>query len=126
MRKKVNLIFATIVFAVVGVFLVEGAEGFCVYNQTDTKIMVTQVAGGIFGKIVDPGEKVCCHYEDRRCNEGGKMDSIVTFNVGKQESTWYKSVCLDFSIKAGGWLLIEKIDGKYMCGSIPPDSVMGK
>ena len=44
--KKFNSVVAVLVFAVFAVFLaVEGAEAFCVYNNTNTNMIVEQTSG---------------------------------------------------------------------------------
>ena len=90
MSKKVNLVLAGLVFAVLMVFLAaEGAEAFCIYNRTDTKIKVHQYGGGrkysSFSAELNPGEKACCNWTNKDCNKKGKRDSTLYFNVQKEE-----------------------------------------
>jgi len=121
MKKKVNLLFAGLVLAGLAVFLAaEGAEAFCVYNNTDIVVEAKQTEGGNFHKRVG-NSKECCNWKEKSCNKGGKRDSIVKFDVYYKVSdnrivpeTVY--ICKDFPIKAGGWLTVtgKKSDG-YKC-----------
>jgi len=106
-----------VVFAVLAVFLaVEGAEAFCVYNNTDKLMNVCQASGSSGAKglkeDIGPGGNACCNWQNKDCNKEGKRDSIVTFNVKKLE-VW--SVCENFPIQAGGTLTIEGEKGNYKC-----------
>ena len=122
MGKKVNSVFAVLVFAGFALFLaVEGADAFCVYNDTtDRIIQVEQVSGGKEGKqfkakLTGTGEKSCCNWQNKDCNKEGKRDSTVTFNVYLGDY-WQKNfICTNFPIKAGGWLTVEGSGGKYKC-----------
>jgi len=49
MKKKVNLVLAGLVLAGLAVFLtVEGAEAFCVYNNTDREVVAAQTPSNFF------------------------------------------------------------------------------
>ena len=124
--RKFNSVVAVLVFAVFAVFLaVEGAEAFCVYNNTDTVIYATQTSGGNFSKSISPGEKECCNWKEISCNgvgsppKRGKRDSTVRFDVDYYTpySPHYtkENCCKDFPIKAGGWLTVEGSGGNYKC-----------
>lgn len=123
MSKKVNLIFAGLVFAALAVFLAaEGAEAFCVYNKTDIKFEAKQVVGGDFYWYIYPGDNACCDWDwqQKYCNKEGKKDSIVMFRVGfwtgAPSSLLWNHICTELPIKAGGWLTVtgNKKDG-YKC-----------
>ena len=125
MNKKVRSIFAGLVFAALALFLaVEGAEAFCVYNNTKNDNMgVRQTSGGNFNKpFIPSGGKECCNWQEKSCNKGGKRDSIVRFDVyervavrDKRGAETFRSICEDFPIKAGGWLTIEGSNNNYKC-----------
>jgi len=124
--RKFNLVIAGLVLAGLAVFLtVEGAEAFCVYNYTDVSIQVNQTSGyktgGGFSAEITPIQWQDCCGRWEPCNEEGKVDSILRFNV-----EWYKTpmrgslkttetICKDFPIKAGGWLNVKGEKGKYQC-----------
>jgi hypothetical protein len=125
MGNKPTLIFAGLVSMVLSVFLVIGsAEAFCVYNKTDKKIGVQERSGhksshGFYGDI-DPGDNKCCNWQNSDCNEEGKMDSIVRFEViiylaPVRIPPYVKEICKDFPIKAGGALTVEGSEGNYKC-----------
>ena len=119
--RKFNSVLVGLVFVVFAVFLmVEGAEAFCVYNNTDIVVEAEQTEGGNFHKRIGSNNE-CCNWKEKSCNKGGKRDSIVKFDV------YYKIsdhrivpekvfICKDFPIKAGGWLTVtgKKSDG-YKC-----------
>ena len=117
MSKKVNLIFAGLVFAALALFLaVEGAEAFCVYNNMDGVIEVEQTSGHKkthgFSGTIDPGDNKCCNWQNSDCNKKGKKDSTVRFDVSYSSgAAGIRSapifLCEDFPIKAGGWLTVE-------------------
>jgi len=96
--------------------------GFCVYNKTSVEIEVTQTAGnrtqrGFWARI-EPGKHACCNWKNKDCNTGGKRDSIVKFTVTRNDIggiNWYKTVCRDFPVKAGGWLEVKKVGDNYFC-----------
>jgi len=127
MKKKVNLVLAGLVLAGLAVFLaVEGAEAFCVYNQTDRRINVEQTGGhkkdSGFVRGIDPGGKECCNWQNKDCNKEGKRDGIVGFSVyywktapGPGPIGVAIDICQDFAIQAGGWLTIEGKEGNYKC-----------
>ena len=111
--RKFNSVIAGLVFVVFAVFLmVEGAEAFCVYNNTNTNMIVEQTSGHGshgFDKKILAGENKCCNWQNKDCNKEGKRDSIVKFTV--KYSPWgavkYYYVCEDFPIRAGGSLTIS-------------------
>ncbi len=77
MYKKVNLIFAGLVFIALTTFpAVEGAEAFCVYNETDTAIRVVESFGSKplheFVVMIEPDEDKCCNWKNEDCNTGRK------------------------------------------------------
>ncbi|MBM4276679.1 MAG: hypothetical protein FJ130_02215 [Deltaproteobacteria bacterium] len=132
MRKKVNLVFAAMLLAVVSAFLVvEGADAFCVYiyadpppqpNYVNDILIVDQSSGGDFWKVMHKGDKECCNWQEKSCNKGGKRDSIVRFSVSyeynAQPGGWdvrSKLICKDFEIQAGGWLTVEGSYGNDRC-----------
>ena len=120
--KKFNSVVAVLVFAVFAVFLaVEGAEAFCIYNNTDAQISVEQTSGhkkthGFVGRI-NPGDNKCCNWQNSDCNKEGKKDSTVRFGVSYKFAGGElpQIICKDFPIKAGGWLTVEGSDVKYKC-----------
>jgi hypothetical protein len=118
MKKKVSLVFATLVFVMLAAFLaVEGAEAFCIYNKADISIIVDQTSGGDFRKPISMGDSECCNWQNKSCNEGGKKDSIVKFNVTDMNKGVFFTggICKDFPIKAGGWLTVRGSGGNYTC-----------
>ena len=120
MKKKVSSIFAGLVLAALAVFLAaEGAEAFCFYNRTDTKIKVHQYGGGrkysSFSAELNPGEKACCNWTNKDCNKKGKRDSTLYFNVQKEEKMHTnENICL-VTIHAGGYVLVTGKNGIYRC-----------
>ncbi len=114
--KKKNIMFTCCFVLGLIVFSYNYTYSFCVYNFTDTNIGVDQVKGGKMVKdffaSLKPGEKACCNWKNRDCNKQGKRDSILKFDVYYGD---YKFICQDFSIKAGGWLLIKGKDKNYAC-----------
>ena len=97
--------------------MVEGADAFCVYNNTDKLMNVVQASGasgakGLNADLSPGGGNACCNWQNKDCNKKGKRDSIVTFTVRKIE-VW--KVCENFPIQAGGWLTIEGKDDDYKC-----------
>jgi len=116
MSKKVNLIFAGLVFAALMVFLAaEGAEAFCVYDKTDKVVRVEQVsghkAGYGFSVKISPDDKQCCHWSNTDCNKEGNKDSRVSFDVFIEHRELYKGderICAAFWIEAGGWMTVVK------------------
>ena len=116
MGKKFNSIFMALVFVALTAFLAAGsAEAFCVYNKTeDSLVIAKQVEGGDFQKDVarGKGNEVCCNWQEKSCNKGGKKDSIVKFTIKRWHQAGsglfpYPIVCEDFPIKAGGWLTVR-------------------
>jgi len=127
--RKFNLVLAGLVLAGLAVFLAaEGAEAFCVYNNTSTfkgnvKIYVEQTGGHEKGRgfkvYIDRGGKECCNWQNKDCNKEGKWDSIVKFTVtaissGAEGETTY-TVCRDFEIQAGGRLTVEGRKNRTSC-----------
>jgi len=118
MKKKVNLVFAALVFAAIAAFLtVEGAEAFCVHNNTDRTMLITQVSGGsFFGSFeenVQPGETRCCNWQNHGCNTHGHQDSPVKFEVSYE--VLKPRVCYSFEIRADGDLYVTGSNGNYSC-----------
>jgi len=118
MKKKVNLVLAGLVLAGLAVFLtVEGAEAFCVYNNTDTLISVYQTGGHKTGrgfhKRIARGENECCNWSAKDCNKEGEKDSIVKFTVSDVNQDL--PICYNVAIQAGGWLTVEGSKGYYKC-----------
>jgi len=116
MDKK---IFAGLVLAGLAVFLtVEGAEAFCVYNNTDV-VVVAEKAGGdfikAFSKKIPSGGNECCNWKNKDCNPKGKRDSTVWFNVRYLKNDIGFDICTSFAIQAGGWLTVEGSNGNYKC-----------
>ena len=123
--RKFNSVFAVLVFAVFALFLaVEGADAFCVYNNTDTRIHAKQTSGqrsshGL-NEMIAPGDKECCNWQNKDCNEKGKRNNLVAFDVGYTGGSsglraYYVDICHDFAIQAGGWMTVEGKDGSYKC-----------
>lgn len=119
MGKKVNLIFAGLVFIALTAFLmVDGAEAFCIYNRTnDIVIKVKQTGGGYyiegerFKEKINPGEHACCNWKNRECNMEGKRDSTVAFVITDINDV---TIC-GISIPAGGWVEVKGKNGVYRC-----------
>lgn len=118
MGKKVNLISAGLVFAVfASLLVVRGADAFCVYNNTDKELHVSEdVNGGSFWRAFEqniaPGGKACCNWKEKSCNKGGKRESIVRFTVRANWAYGTENVtlCQSFPIKAGGSLVVAGSD----------------
>jgi len=129
MKKKVNLVIAGLVLAGLAVFLAaEGAEAFCVYNNTDVHdalgisrrpvVEALQKEGGGFYKRIGSSERGCCNWQEKSCNRGGKIDSIVKIDVYYKQGMILSEtvyICKDFPIQAGGWLTVEGSKGNYKC-----------
>ncbi|MBM4276681.1 MAG: hypothetical protein FJ130_02225 [Deltaproteobacteria bacterium] len=116
MKKKLNLVFAAMVLALLSAFMaVEGAEAFCVYNRTDKVVRVEQVsghkAGYGFSNKISPDDNKCCNWQTSDCNKEGNKDSRVSFDVFTEQREAYKAderICADFWIEAGGWMTVVK------------------
>ncbi len=115
---KGKFIILTIFFLSTFIFIIN-LYGFCVYNNTDTKIRVVEVEGGkswkSFTQTLNPGEKKCCNWKNRDCNVEGKRDSKIDFHVqgaigGSKSPDW--DMCF-ISIKAGGDLIVEGRKNDY-------------
>jgi hypothetical protein len=122
MERKGNSIVIGAFLAMLGLFLAADAEAFCVYNDSTVDIRVQQTAGHKFGKgyagIIRSGQKGCCNWSNSDCNTGGNRDSWVKFKVEHIiVDPWketYKTVCNDFSVRAGGWLTVtDKCKANY-------------
>ena len=123
--KKVNLVLAGLVFAVLMVFLAaEGAEAFCIYNKTDIEISATQTSNHKlfkgFTQTIPVGEKRCCDWKNKDCNKEGKQDSLVKFDVfitgifGAHYSG-NVPICQGFEITADGGITVKGNANKYSC-----------
>jgi len=129
MSKKVNLVFIGLFFAAIAIFLmVKDTEAFCVYNETDALIKVQQTSGHKtfqgFSEYIDPGDKKCCNWGNTDCNKEAKRDSIVKFTVSYVivveqpffgPTTYYRTVCFEFPIKADDRLTIKGHRDNYRC-----------
>ncbi|PKN33254.1 MAG: hypothetical protein CVU61_14140 [Deltaproteobacteria bacterium HGW-Deltaproteobacteria-19] len=118
-KKKKAVLFAVwIVSAIFLCLTAEGADAFCVYNNTDKEFNAAECHGGKtakgFEKNLKPGDHACCNWENKDCNEKGKKDSIVAFNVMFTQVDM-DNACLDFPVKAGGWLSVSGKNGRYKC-----------
>ena len=65
-----------------------GAIGFCIYNQTDSRLFFIvetlndrQEPTISFRKWIDSAETACCTPQDTKCNPLGKDDSKMSFYV---------------------------------------------
>ncbi len=91
------------------------ASAFCVYNDSDMRLTVQQVTGCLqfecFQKAIKPGEKACCNWKNKGCNNQGQRDSELKFNVLFLETLY----CQEVKVKAGGWLVIKGADKKITC-----------
>jgi len=129
MKKRVNLVIAGLVLAGLAVFLtVEGAEAFCVYNNTDMRVheqLLVQQTGGHktgrgFHKYIPAGENECCNWQNKDCNKEGKRDSIVRLDVSywghvPDAPDYTYPICHGVEIKAGGWVTVKGEKGNYKC-----------
>lgn len=76
------------------------AYGFCVYNQSSSKVLVKQqymgnsVESGLFAATLAPGEKSCCHWTDKTCNFSAERRRPLPFKV---DYTTYKTVPMSFN-----------------------------
>ncbi len=70
------------------IFVSSSAIGFCIYNQTDSRLFFMvetlnakheQIVS--FRKWIDSGESACCSSQDTKCNPMGKDDSKMSFYV---------------------------------------------
>ena len=118
MGKKVNLIFAGLVFIALTAFLaVDSAEAFCIYNRTnDIVIKVKQTGGGVvlvkgFKAKINPGEHACCNWKNKDCNLKCKRDSTVAFVITYINGD---TMC-GISIPAGGYVEVKGKNGAYSC-----------
>ena len=121
MGKKFSSIFMAVVFAALTTFVaVEGAEAFCVYNNTDIRIYVAKIGGRDrdFKKDIPTGRNVCCDWQTEDCNPTEKGDSVVRFYVSTQiQQHGERTLCERFPIKVGGKLVVEGKDGHYLCST---------
>jgi len=124
MNKKVQSVFMAVVFAVLTAFpMVERADAFCVYNNTNGALKVEQTSGGDFSAgatfyspSIYPGEKKCCNWQTKSCNNEGGRESIVRFDAWFEDGVKKNYSCRNFPIKAGGWLTVEgTMGGKCTC-----------
>ena len=116
MRGKLILAFLGVLFF--GLMAAD-VHAFCVYNQTDRTINVTQTSGfrGYFVKFsvaIVPNDNRCCNWQNPDCNTSGKRDGIVAFDVYPQSHLSKKIIC-HVQIQAGGWLTVEGSNGNYRC-----------
>ena len=109
-KKRLSAFFA--VWFVSAIFLcltAEGADAFCVYNNTDLEFQVQETHGGKkfkeFIKRINPGDHACCNWKNKDCNTKGKKDSTVKFLVAFTQVDMI-NVCVDVPVKAGGWLSV--------------------
>lgn len=121
MGKKVNLIFAGLVFAVFAAFLwVEEADAFCVYNKSNKTFNVDQISGGKvagFGGFMArlrPGESACCHWSNPDCNKGPHKDDPVGLDVWFGFAEAPNPVC-KVEIPACGWIEIIATKDYFKC-----------
>lgn len=118
MGKKLNFIFAGLVFIALTAFLaVDGAEAFCIYNRTDDIVIkVKQTGGGVvlvkgFKAKINPKEHACCNWKNSDCNLKGKRDSTVAFVITDINN---ETIC-GISIPAGGYIEVKGKNGAYRC-----------
>ncbi len=114
------------VLAILAVFLVGTANlsAFCIYNHTDTLIIVDEISGGRvlshFNEYINPGKKSCCNWKNKGCNKKHKRDSKLKFKVSvgvktvNGDATAYGDICKNI-IKAGGALVVTGKNGHYSC-----------
>jgi hypothetical protein len=119
MGKKVNLIFAGLVFIALTAFLaVDCAEAFCIYNRTDDIVIKVKQTGGqatfgVFKETINPGEHACCNWKNFDCNTEGKRDSTVAFVI--TYANWENDTICGISIPAGGYVEVKGKNGVYRC-----------
>ncbi len=116
MRGKLILVVMGVLFF--GLMAAD-VHAFCVYNQTDRTINVTQTSGfgGYFVKFsveIEPNNNSCCNWQNHDCNSSGKRDGIVAFDVYPQSKLSKEIIC-HVQIQAGGWLTVEGSNGNYRC-----------
>jgi hypothetical protein len=100
-----------------GLGLTPPAEAFCVYNKTSyLKFCVNQTAGHrqlsdiTFGanKWLEPGQELCCNWQEKSCNTGGARTSDVKLTIGFGCADYLNSLQLcrskEITIQAGGWI----------------------
>ena len=91
------------------------AQAFCIYNYSDMGLTVQQTKGchlsWCFEKGIKPGDKACCNWKNKECNNKGKHDSVLRFDV--YHGNWY--YCQGVEVKAGGWMDIRGSDKKITC-----------
>lgn len=116
--RKFNSVIAGLILAGFAVFLtVEGAEAFCVHNDSDRDMRAQQVSNGsvwrAFNAKIDPGDQACCPWTEKDCNKSGGKTDPVGLNVFKSPSL--DQVCMDYTIPANGDLYINGKSGNYSC-----------
>lgn len=91
------------------------ASAYCIYNNSDINLTIQQTQGCRFGQCFDkglkPGEKGCCNWKNKGCNDKGKRDSVMRFDVFHADWCY----CLGVEVKAGGWLVIKGTHKKITC-----------
>ncbi|PKN33253.1 MAG: hypothetical protein CVU61_14135 [Deltaproteobacteria bacterium HGW-Deltaproteobacteria-19] len=110
-KKRTSVLFAVWIVSVIFLCLTaEGADAFCVYNNSDLEFQVQETHGGRkfkeFIKVISPGNHACCNWKNKDCNAKGKKDSTVKFLVAFTQVLPI-NLCVDFPVKAGGWLSVS-------------------
>ncbi len=123
--KNLGVVTKLSLFAVVCSFAlgIVDSHAFCIYNNTDSVIIVDEVDGGSFlgsfNESIQPGDHKCCNWNTHSCNTEGGKDSILKFHVygggGSKLYPYYGTICNNFPIKAGGWITVEKDGDNYKC-----------
>ena len=91
------------------------AQAFCIYNYTDMGLYVNEISGGStlrhFQNVVQANGKACCNWKNKDCNEQGKRDSVLRFDVYLGDYFY----CRGVEVKAGGWMDIKSSGNKITC-----------
>ncbi len=115
MKKMEKMV---VVLAAAGMlFAFAGQAGaYCVHNNSDMLVHVSQVSNASFwkpfGTDLNPGNSACCPWSTKDCNEsGGQTDPVGLTVTSYSENT----MCENFQIPANGDMTICGSNGGYRC-----------